>query len=439
MLPFVWLFGAQVLWVKALVVGCFAGSLLLLVSIGRRIGATCLELAAAGAALLVWAPPGRIALYQPLATLFLLACLAAALAWLDSGSVRTLALAGVMAGLAFASKQNVGALAAAALLAAVLVGGRSSRARAAWIAASAFAGTVLVTLVPVLATGGLGKLWEYGFAAKDSYVERGNLSYLDGIDLQLDAIRTAGPGLAGRMSSVVHGYELAAFVLVPLVLCALAFAWKRARGVHRTRIAVIGAFAVAATVAIFPRASMTHVGFVFPVFVVAGLSACKTLVPERRLRTAAVVLLVVLAPVLLARSVGQVVQLADGSKRFSDLPHARGVLVEPADEDEIAAAAAALDREQRPVFVVSIEAGILYLASGIENVTPFDYPWVTTFGRDGEERLAEDVERGRFGAVCVDFGGEPALVPRRLEAAIEHSMTPAEDLGVCRVYRRAPR
>lgn len=435
-LPFVWLFGAQVIWVKALVVACFAGCLLLLVSIGRRIEATNLELAAAGAALLVWAPPQRAALYQPLATLLLLACLAAALAWLDSGSTRTLALAGMLAGLAFATKQNVGALAAVALLAAVLLTGRRERARAAAVAAAVFAGTVALTLVPVLATGGLRDLWGYGFATRGSYAKSADLSYADGIRGQLDAIRLTGDGLADRVSALVHWYELAAFVLVPLVLVALAAAWIRARGVERARIGVMGVFALAAVAAIFPRADMAHVSFVFPVLLVAGLCACKTLVPEGGLRTAAVVLLVVLAPVLLARAFGQVAQLADGSKRLSDLPHARGVLIDPAEETEIAGAAAALEHERGPVFLAATEAGILYLASGIRNETPFDYPLVTTFGRDGEARLAADVERGRFATVCMDFGDDSDLVPARLADAIERSLTPAEDLGVCRIYRR---
>ena len=438
-LPFVWLFGAQVLWVKALVFGCFTGWLLLLVSIGRRFEATNLELATAGAVLLVLAPPPHTGLYQPLATLFFLACLAAALAWLESGSRRTLALAGVLAGLAFATKQNVGALAVVALLAAVLVAGRCPRARAAAIVGAAFAGTVAVTLIPVFATGGLGKLWDYGFAAKGSFADRARVSYFEGFGEHLDTIRTAGSGLANRMNGVVRGYELAGYVLVPLVLLAVALAWKRTAGPARIRIAVLGLFTLAAAVPIFPRADFTHLGFMLPVFVVAGLGACKVLLPERRLRTASIVVLAVLAPVLIARSLGPIVLLADGARPLSSLPHARGVLVDSAEEDEIVAAAAALEREPRPVFLATSEAGMLYLASGIENSTPFDYPLATALGRDGEERLAEDVERGRFATVCVDFGDEPGLVPERLAAAIDRSLTPGEDLGVCRVYRRAPR
>jgi hypothetical protein len=438
-LPLVWLFGAQILWVKALVVGCFAASLLLLVSIGRRIGATNLELAAAGAALLVWSPPIRAGLYQPLATMLLLAALAATLAWRDGRAARTLALAGALAGLSFAAKQNVGAYAAVAVLAAALAGGGSGRVRAAALASGTFATTVVLTLVPVLATGGLRGFWDYGFASKGEYVDRGGISYADGIESQLYLVRYPVHGVVDAATAVVHAYELAVFVLVPVILLALAAAWLRTRGEDRARIAVVGAFSLAAAVAIFPRADTAHVSFVFPVLLVGALCACKALVEEAHLRTAAAVLLAVLAPVVLARGLWPVAQLAQGTVQFSGLPHTRGVLVEPAVETELANAAAALRREPGPVFAATSQAGILYLVSGLENPTPFDYPLVSAFGRDGEERLAADVERGRFAAVCVDFGTDPAVVPTRLAAAIERSLAPAEDLGVCRVYRRSPR
>ena len=198
-------------------------------------------------------------------------------------------------------------------------------------------------------------------------------------------------------------------------------------------------FSLAAAAAIFPRADTAHVSFVFPVLLVGALCAAKALVREAHLRTAVIVLLVVLAPVALARGLWPVAQLAQGTAQFSGLPHTRGVLVEPEVETEIANAAAALRREPGPVFAATSQAGILYLVSGLENPTPYDYPLVSAFGSDGEERLAADVERGRFAAVCTDFGTDPAVVPTRLAAAILRSLTPAEDLGVCRIYRRSPR
>ena len=196
LVPLVWLFGAQILWVKALVVGCFVASLLLLVSIGRRVGATNLELAAGGVALLVWSPPIRAALYQPLATTLLLAALAAMLAWRDSRATRTVVLAGALAGLAFAAKQNVGAYAGLAVVAAALVAGGSGRIRAATVASGAFAATVVLTLVPVLATGGLRGFWDYGFASKGEYVNHGDISYVGRV--REPALRRALPGARDR-------------------------------------------------------------------------------------------------------------------------------------------------------------------------------------------------------------------------------------------------
>lgn len=435
-LPFVWLFGAQSFWLKVLVAGCFAASLFLLVRIGRRIGATNLELAAAGAVLLVLALPVRVALYQPLAAVLLLGCLAAALAWCDSGSTRPLALAGVLAGLCFASKQNVGVYAAGALLVAVLLAGTGGRIRSTLVAAGSFAGAVALTLVPVAATGGLTRLWEDGFANRGDFLQRAVIGYRQGFRLQWDAISQPAGGLTGTATSAVRAYELLAYILVPVVLVALAAAWYRCRGADRTKVAVVFAFTLAAAVSIFPRADISHVSFVVGIAVVGALYAARMLVSEKHLRIAAVVLLVLFVPAALARGLGPVVQLAQGTTELSDLPHTQGVAVEPEVEARLAATADALAAEPGPVFLATSEAGILYLVSGVENVTPFDYPLATAFGSDGEAKLAADIEAGRFAAVCMNLSADTDLLPKQLAAAIEDSLVPGEDLGACRMYRR---
>ena len=207
-------------------------------------------------------------------------------------------------------------------------------------------------------------------------------------------------------------------------------------GIDRTRAAVVLGFTLAAVATVYPRADIFHVSFVVPIAVVGGLYAARMLVSERHLRIAAVVLLVVFAPAALARGLGPVVQLAQGTTTLSSLAHTRGVAVDPPVKDTLARTAEALAAEPGPVFIATPEAGILYLVSGVENVTPYDYPLATAFGTDGEARLAADIEAGRFAAVCMNYGGEIGLMPPRLVAAIEGSLVPAEDLGSCRMYRR---
>ena len=224
---------------------------------------------------------------------------------------------------------------------------------------------------------------------------------------------------------------------MPVVLVALALAWRRTHGGERGRVVIVLAFTLAAVASIYPRADISHVSFVVPTVVVGGLYAARMLVSEAHLRVAAVVLLVVFVPAALARGAGPVVQLAQGTTVLSSLPHTRGVSPStPRSKTRSAAPRTRSPPSPAQVFLATSEAGILYLVSGVENVTPYDYPLATTFGRDGEEQLAAEIEQGRFAAVCVNFASETDMVPRRLVEAIEGSLVPGEDLGSCRIYRR---
>ena len=162
-LPLVALFGAQVAWVKLLAVAVLAATLGLVVWVVRGLGAGPGVSLLLAAAVLAFSPANRGSLYQPLATLFLLACLAAALAWMRA-SPRAWVWAfvgGAAAGLAFASKQNVGIYALAALLATIPLAGVRDRLRDAGLALAGFAVAAVLPIVPVVATGGFDAFVDY--------------------------------------------------------------------------------------------------------------------------------------------------------------------------------------------------------------------------------------------------------------------------------------
>ena len=440
-LPLVALFGAQVAWVKLLAVAVLAATLGLVVWVARGLGAGPGVSLLLAAAVLAFSPANRGSLYQPLATLFLLACLAAALAWMRA-SPRAWVWAfvgGAAAGLAFASKQNVGIYALAALLATIPLAGVRDRLRDAGVALAGFAVAAVLPIVPVAATGGFDAFVDYGFRNKGAYSDLGAVGYLEGFRMEAVDVREL---LAGGevIYAVPPAYRSVLYLVVPAALVLLVVAFVRARGIERRRVEVVGLFAVAATAAIFPRADGIHLSYVAPVLLVAAWYALDLLLRGRsRGRLTAVVVVAALAvvPGVAALAAWPALQAIDRDAHLSTLPHMRGVLFEPARERRIERAADTLAAAgtDGSLFLAMPEAGFYYLVSGVESPTPYDFPLAIAFGRTGQAELVQRVESGEIDAVCLGYRRLGDLTPWQLVHAVKVSMEPSERTAACRVYR----
>ncbi len=219
-LPLIRFFGAEVLVLKALVALCYAASAVMTLAIVRQMAAdresplanpvaapaagsaahrldarwkkfisrqarySTPWLAAPGLALLVWAAPQGHSLYPPLAYCMLMACMAMALLWRRRGiSGRLVFFGGILAGLCFGAKQNIGVFAGMALAAILLLQGWSHRAnfrsliKPGALLAAGFALPVGILLIPVALSGGWKMLLDYGFTNKTTYVGQAGISY----------------------------------------------------------------------------------------------------------------------------------------------------------------------------------------------------------------------------------------------------------------------
>ena len=453
-LPLVALFGVQIAWVKAVVLGAFAATLVLAVVTARRLGAGRWECVVLAAATLVFTKPFGIGLYQPLASTFTLACLAATLAWAaqretvprDARRERlALLLAGAAAGLAFSAKQNIGLYALGALLAAILVLGAGRRVRSAALALGSCGACALLLLLPVVAVGAFDDFVHYGFADLGTYNELGGISYLDAIGETADRARDllAESGASASLTAVLSAYQVFFYLLVPATLAGLALAWARTVGEERSRVVVVLLFTLAAAAGIFPRADPAHLAFAAPVPVLAAWYALHLLargLSRRRRWALALAAALALVPAVAIRAAWPAVQIAERDATLSAVPHTQGTLITPTRERRMRATARALARagQGRTLLLATADAGFYYLIADLQNPSPFDFPLATAMGTSGEKELATAVRAGEFDVVCLGFGrGDASLVPRELAQAIRETMREGARTHACTLYERA--
>ena len=92
-------------------------------------------------------------------------------------------------------------------------------------------------------------------------------------------------------------------------------------------------------------------------------------------------------------------------------------------------------RGDRRILLLLPDAGFRYLTTGLRNPTPFDFPFVTTFGRNGQQRVVDSLRSGRIGPVCLGrswFGLEQTQIVNYVRT----TMRARAQLGFCTLYTR---
>ena len=431
-LPPVAVFGAKLVVFKTLVSICAVASALVASRVAAQVGLGPAGQALVAVSSIAYLPLPGLDLYNPLSYLFLLLALSAVLAWqarlADTVPARqglplaaALVAAGVAAGLCFAAKQNVGLLALAALMGAVLwssTGGRdlARRAKDMAVALGAFAVAVALPLIPVLLSGAFDDFAVSAFE-KSRYVRYGSISFLDGLDSLAGFARDP----FGQLRSLA---EYAVFGLPLLAFAGLVAGWIRA---DRERALTLGLFAAAAFAGIFPRAEIYHLGFSVPALAIAvgwSASRIRPLIPRVAARGAVMALGCVLVLTAVDSLLVYPRQLvSDRGLSASALPNLEGTLVGQGFDDSALRVSEELRRADMGAdrtFLLMPSAGLYYLLSGLENPTRFDYPTVTTFGRSGQDEVIDAIERDWIQRVCVGGYGGSTFGPLRPGMLVRH-------------------
>ena len=431
--PAVRLFGAEILVIKTVVGLCFAFSALLVVRVDRQLGGRGFPVLLIVALLTLGRP--EMAPYSGLSTVFLLATLSAVLHWQESASRVALAAAGLAAGLSFASKQNLGAYAAAALLAslATVHPGWRALGRRLVVAGGAFALAAGLPTVPIWLDGATERFLADGFLNKVTYLEHAGVGYLES---SIQLVRLL-PTLS-LWDSLAVAYDLDRYLVPPLAAAALLAAWFRVDRQRRAPLTVVFVFAAAGVLGVLPRADTEHMIHAMPLLIVGLAYGLREAWPSRTAwkRVGIAALLAWFGFGLAQALMTPAVQVGRGAMRVSTLPHFRWALIPNATEEDFTARARMLAAAGEQPFLLIPEAGFYYLLTGLRNPTPYDYPYVTTFGPHGQRDVIASIEQGRIKTVCFAVRGPIVLRPDELARYVQEQMTRGEDAGACTVYHR---
>jgi len=433
--------GVEAIVVKAVWAAASAATVLVCVRIARRFGvATATWLVALP--FLVYPLPNSNQLHGTLSLLFQLVALDATLAAADAaGRRRTIAcvVAGAAAGLAFATKPNVGVFTIAGVVAGLALtaptGGAAAWLRGAAISGAAFVAAAAVPLLPVVLGGSWTSFADYVFLNKVTYVRVAGESWFRQAGARLPWDATSAADLAWRLVNLPVLFTFpAAFVLLA------AAAW-RAAAADRRRLAALGVFLAAGAAFVYPRANLRHLSLPMATAVLACWIAWSRLAPaltqrmRRAVRLAATAFLVASVMWLAGPHVRD---LARGRERISDLPHFAGVVTKSADIEsarEIGAVLAEEARAGRRPFVCGQDSGFWQLVSGIPNPTPIDYAFSTSMGRTGERDTIAAIVAGRIGVVWLDPSTQAELRPAALEEYVRTHLVRDGSVGGYEVWR----
>jgi len=90
------------------------------------------------------------------------------------------------------------------------------------------------------------------------------------------------------------------------------------------------------------------------------------------------------------------------------------------------------------VLILSQEAGLLYMAGGMRNPTPYDYPDAFEFGAGGLARVKAALVNYTINYTCISRRYGPGLEPVRVIAAVQARSRLVARLRACELWVTSP-
>lgn len=344
--------------------------------------------------------PGANGGYNTASVPIMLAMLLATIVWWqrrDEHAVRQAVVAGLVAGVSFGVKQNIGVFLLAAFFAAVIT---APSARRLWFrslagASMAFAAVVGLVGFAIWRTGSLrpGLVELFG---KSDYLAKAGISLLRGAGLAWTQAKFDAVGLEHISTYLyVAGY---AFVVLGILLPVVGVFRDRA---GLSRIAVI--FGVTALVSSYPRFDISHIQVVVPLSIVCMFLGWAAIRSEKASKSLPMRVGVGVAMSLVVLGTAGVVHQATIGRDY--IPQAVYGLgrVSPVGAKSVTNTIDALNKAPgQRVLIVSQLAGLYYLSTGLQNPTPWDYPLMAALPPDTIIRIKRKLNAHAIDAVWLD-------------------------------------
>ena len=447
----VWAFGPHVAVERALAAALFSVSALLVWRIGDRLFVSRLARSIVVVAIFAFASPVAhfASIYSMLAvTLSLGAMLATlrALAATGPPAGRWFLGAGLLCGLAVASKPSTGLLALVAVCAVVVARAHRDRqpARAGLVAVLAGSVTAAgLSVVPVIAAGTLGDLVGNVFTGKTDYFSAVGKPLLPGLRHLFNSLSSGG----GSLGSQVVAFE----VLVPIVVVvAVAGSWWRARDRFSPEFVALVAFTVVGIGAAAPDFGPQHLTEAMPLLLALPAFAIIRTRPlgrqwrtwPRLLAVGATASLVLVVAVAVAADAQAPTVTPNDQVVASALPHLEGQPISAIHQASVLSDARELRRRTGGrVFIVEASAAQYYLTGSLSDPTPYDFPARSDLGPGGEAGAISYVQRHHIRWMCVPHAprhhhrGSTGATPQVLDRYVWARMKLAARLHSCDLYR----
>jgi 4-amino-4-deoxy-L-arabinose transferase-like glycosyltransferase len=453
-LIFTYVFGIEIWSLRIATLLIFIGTVLLIFRIFQKLSLGIPYQVSAAIIIMMYDPPGLDGsgtLYTPLGKLFYLFCFDLALLWLlylkertgrqDKGLYAVAVLAGLSAGLAFVSKQNMGIYAITALFLCIMskrpfyLNIKRHIPHLLTIGIS-FVSILVVFLAPTYFDDAIFDFIDFTILAPRLYIEYAAISYWYQIKVLAYYIRqtitVADPAVFFYNLRNIFTYTM--FLLPPVTCILLIGSIFLSKQETRQTAFFILFFGLFGFMGAYPRFDLSHVGSTVPMLTIALLYACHRIyqnLPVRwerfkmelsRLARASVVMWTLIWILMVSYDFHTYIT---GPYRISTIPHFRGLIVSDVWHEEVKTGAGNLTKfvSDSQVFILHQHAPLYYLATGMENILPFDSWTKATFGLNGQQRIIDTINRGQIQVVYLEFlEGHTPLAAEQLEHFIRDNM-----------------